>query len=365
MTAFTLNNALSQEAWSAKYASEYIRTSGFMPYMKGGSNAVINVNRDLTKTPGDVVNMPYVRALTGAGVTGSTQLRGSEEALGNYTVEIRVTQLRNAVLVPESEMYKTDLNLANIASERLRSWSASFLRNDLCTALGSIPIDAGTTSGTQNPDTTKAYAAASEAEKDAWNAANADRLVFGTATTTPTGDNSVDLATIAAGEKLSATVLDRAVDLFEATSSFKLNPFMSDDTAGREWKVLFVGTAGFNQLRADADIKASNQQAWTRDEMKNPIFQGGDIYWNGVIIRKIPELTAIGAVGTAGASVSAAYLCGANALGVAWGATPEARSEIDDYGEQRGVAIREVRGVKKMSAAIHDLGMATVFFATV
>src|SRR3546814_10179827 len=50
----------------------------------------------------------------------------------------------------------------------------------------------------------------------------------------------------------------------------------------------------------------------------NPLFNDGDLMYDGVIIRKIQEIPATGAVGTAGARVEPVYLCGAQALGIAW-----------------------------------------------
>ena len=363
MADFKLNNALSQETWSKKYMEEYTRTSGFLPYMGKGNDAVIRIDSDLTKTAGDVINIPYFRALSGDGVSGGATLKGNEEALANYDIEVRISQLRNGVNIPESQAYKTDLQLANIAGTSLRSWSAAKLKNSVCSALLSVPVSGGTTDGTVNPDSTVDYASATEAQKDAYNAANADRMVFGSSTATASGDHSADLAGIANTEVLTAAVLDRAKDLAEATSDFRITPFQTKVTEGQEYFVFFTNTTGYNQLRADEEIKTNMQNAWTRDEMKNPVFQGGDLLHNGIIIRKIPELVGLGNVGATSAAVGASFLCGAGAAAVAWGAMPEVRTQKDDYGEFNGLAIREVRGVKKMTAALHDLGVVTVYHA--
>ena len=60
---------------------EYFNKSGFAKYTKTSSNAIIQVKNEQMGKPGMQVNFPVLRQLTGDGVSGSTQLWGSEEAL--------------------------------------------------------------------------------------------------------------------------------------------------------------------------------------------------------------------------------------------------------------------------------------------
>ena len=77
-------------------------------------------------------------------------------------------------------------------------------------------------------------------------------------------------------------------------------------------------------------------------------FQGGDLIWDGVIIREITDLPVLGAVGTAGANVAAGYLCGAQALVVAWGQDPKSTErKDDDYQFIKGVGTEELRSIDK------------------
>lgn len=355
MTDFTLNNGLTQTAWSTDYLKSYVRKSGFASDMKA-NNAPILVKKDLTKKKGDAIRVPYFGNLTGDGVTGASRLKGNEEALANYTVEVRAETKRHGILLHENDMFKTDLQLANIAREGLVDWHANDLRSDIIREMYAVPVAVA-----GSPDATVAYGDATAGNRNAYNAANSDRLVFGTSTSTPSGTHATDLSGIAASETLSAAVLDYAKDRAESTVTMKINPYSTED--GREYFILYTGTAGYNQLRQDDDIKAAMQYAWTRDEMKNPLFRGGDLLWNGVIVRKIPEIGSIGGVGTSSATVTGSFLCGNNAVAVAYAAMPEARKDVDDYGEEQGVAIRDVRGVKKITAGLKDVGMVTIYHA--
>jgi hypothetical protein len=105
----------------------------------------------------------------------------------------------------------------------------------------------------------------------------------------------------------------------------RIRPFKLKDN-GTEWFVLFVGQEQFRDAQNDTDIKTANQNSRARENqgyLKNPIFVDGDLLYNGVIIREIPELSIRLPVfySTAGAGatvqVAPAFLCGQ--VAGAWG----------------------------------------------
>lgn len=109
-------------------------------------------------------------------------------------------------------------------------------------------------------------------------------------------------------------------------------------------------------------MKDAQERGWG-----NPLFVGTtSVYWDGVIIREIPEIAAIGAVGTAGATVAPIYLCGAQALAAGWGMrTKTTLRKEDDYGLKAGVGFMEMRKIDKMryGATGADWAVATGFVA--
>src|SRR5699024_8760259 len=134
-----------------------------------------------------------------------------------------------------------------------------------------------------------------------------------------------------------------------------------------ETYVLFVGTEAYRDLKMDMDGVHSD----ARERAKtNPLFTGTtSLYWDGVVIREIPEIKEIGTVGAGSANVAPVYLCGAQALGVAWAQTTKStlRKE-DDYGFQHGVGFFEMRGIEKIlwgqgGSNPKDWGMVTGFVA--
>ena len=110
---------------------------------------------------------------------------------------------------------------------------------------------------------------------------------------------------------------------------------------------MFVGSNAFRDLKIDIGTEWKDAQERGKD---NPLFVGTtSIYWDGVVVREIPEIAAIGNVGAASATVAPVYLCGAQALGVAWGMrTKTTTRKEDDYGLKYGVGFMEYRGVDKL-----------------
>ena len=103
------------------------------------------------------------------------------------------------------------------------------------------------------------------------------------------------------------------------------------------------------------------------------LFEGGDIMWNGVIVKEtdnMPIYENLGAGGTA--EVTPVYLCGAQAAAIAYAKRWKTVTEEFDYGDKYGVAVDGIYGVRKIifgsGAAdtddLKDNGVVTGFFAT-
>lgn len=121
-------------------------------------------------------------------------------------------------------------------------------------------------------------------------------------------------------------------------------------------------------------MQQANRDARARGVFDNPIFVGGELVWDGVIIREIPEIASLGAVGAGGTvTVSPSYLCGAQALGVGYAQRSKTTTEVRDYGFVHGVAVQEMRGIQKLTFGtttndtddLKDHGVVTGYFAAV
>lgn len=345
MTASTVTSASQVQKWVADYFSDYVRDTGFKPYMGRGVNSIFNVKYELTPV-GKTINIPLIAKLSGAGVTGQTALEGAEEALNNYNHQIAIDWRRNGVLQTEDQLHYTEMDLLKGSREMLKLWSMDTLRTDIITGLGMI--------------SSLSYAAASAAQRNAWNAANTDRILFGTSKSNYNATHATALAAIASTQKLSMSVVS-LMKRIAKTASPIIRPYKTENGSGREYYVMFAGSLAFRDLKID--MQAVNLDGRPRDTESNPIFQDGDLLWDGVIIREIPEIPVTGAVGTASAQVAPVYLCGAQAVGLAWGMEPQVRTDTRDYGHSKGVAITEARGVNKLVFNSKDHGLVTGFVA--
>lgn len=338
MAFTTVNAANVEELWDRDFFAAYVRANRFKRYMGTTENSVIHVKEDLTKKAGDGITIPLISELTGAGQTGNGLLEGNEEALGNYGHKIEVATRRHGVAVTDNDQQFTGIPLREAAKAQLKNWCMKKLREDVITALGSK-------SGT-------AYGSASEAVKDAWLVANNDRVMFGTGVGSFT-DHSADLLLVTAAMKLTKEIVSAAKAKAEMANP-KIRPVIVGEDS--ENFVMFVGSGAFRDLKTD--LGTSLQNAQERGD-NNPLWKDGDLMWDGVVIRKIQEIGAIGTVGASSARVEPYFLCGAQALGVAWAQMTKSTTDVRDYGFVKGVGIHEMLGVEKLVYNGKDHGMFT------
>lgn len=351
MATTSLAAASQVQKWMSTYFAEYVRNSGFSPYMGTGTGSVIQVKRELV-SGGKTINIPLVTRLKGAGITGINTLEGNEEALGNYNQAIAIDWLRHAVRVTKPDQHYSEYDLLQASRDMLTTWASDTLRTAIITALGGI-------NGV-------AYGTASAAQRNTWTAANSDRILFGRTVSNYSATHATALLNVDSTETLSAGTVSLAKRLAKNADPH-IRPMRTSD--GREYFVMFVGSMAFRDIKADATMSAANREARPRDVESNPIFQDGDLIYDGVIIREIPEIPATGTVGASSARVEPYYLCGAQSVAIAWGQEPKSIKDEFDYGQKVGIGTEEARGVEKLrfetgsSSALKDHGVLTGFIA--
>jgi N4-gp56 family major capsid protein len=347
--------------WSSDFWVEYIRQNQFTPYFGTTMDAMIQLRTDLTREPGDSVVFPTVRSLVGAGVTGNAVLEGNEEILNARSLKVPVGVIRHAVAVSQWDEQKSVIDLLNAARQVLKNWAMNKLRADIILSLGAVTADG---------DVQISYAAATAAQRNTWLVNNSDRVLFGASKSNNTGVYATSLTNIDnTADKLTAAQITLAKRIAR-TASPKIRPIRVNDD--EEWYVMFCPSMVYRDLMLDPVIINALQYAWNRGS-DNPLFTAGDILYDGVIIREIPELPTIPDVG-AGATVDAgaSYLCGAQALGIAWAQRTKAITNERDYGFFSGVGVQEIRGVAKLRFGVDptvdqtkpvDNGIVTVWSA--
>lgn len=355
MTDTTPATGLVVQQWEDKFFTEYLHDGGFKSLMGTNENAVIQVKEDLTKKPGDSIVIALVNRLTNAAVTGTSTLEGNEEDMASRSMRIYVDKRRNAVRIAEMSEQKSAIPLRNAARATLLDWAMEDTRDLVITALGSL-------NGTAFIDRTAAIA-------DAWLVDNADRVVFGAAAAGLT-DMSADLALLdTTADLFNSTALDAMV-LKAKTCNPKIRP-MRDGGNGKRYYVAFANPHAFKNLRDSIDTEVL---ANTVVEMQaSKLFEGGDIMWNGVIVKETDNMPIYENLGSGGTvEVTPVYLCGAQAAAIAYAKRWKTVTEEFDYGDKYGVAVDGIYGVRKIifgsGAAdtddLKDNGVVTGYFAT-
>jgi N4-gp56 family major capsid protein len=326
-------------------------------------NSLIQVREDLTRKAGDTVVFATVRRLVGAGVTGNQILEGNEELLNLRSLELPVGVIRHAVAASDWDEQKSIVDILDAARDALQVWSLEKMRADIILSLTAVTADGNT----QIP-----YASASAGQRNSWLVNNSDRVLFGASkSNAASGVMATALATVdSTNDKLTSGTVSLAKRIAK-TANPRIRPITVKDD--EEWYVMFANPYAFRDLSLDPNIVASRQYAAERGS-GNPLFTGGDIIWDGVIVREVPELGAISGVGASSIDVGVNLLCGAQALGVAWAQRTKTTTNTRDYGYMHGVGIMEMRGIGKLrfgtdatvdGTTTKDAGMVTVYTSAV
>lgn len=374
MAETTVLSGLDLTKWRKNFIREFVRDTGFEPYMGDSPMDIIHVVNDL-KTDGYTIRVPLVARLQGNGVSGNSRLGGSEERMDQYYQDVTWEFYRNAIEISKKEREKSAVNLLEERKPLLREWASELLKYQMITCFHQM------SSGT-------AYADATSTERNNFASYNADRLLFGAAKSNYSATLATALANVdATDDKLSPTMISMAKRMAR-TATPHIRPYKTG-TQGREYYVMFTHPYCFRDLKTNSTMTQANREARAREGdgmSKNPLFQDGDLIWDGVIIREIPEflsprqgvlsdtanvnsnMTLIDA-GASNCDVGVNVLCGAQAMAYVnkQAATPITKKE-DDYGFFDGVGIEMAHGMSKLrwnngSGTNKDLGIVTVYAA--
>lgn len=349
---------LTVQQWDERYFTEYLNQNWFKKFMGTGTNSVIQVREDLTKKPGDSITLTLVNRLTGEAKGASETLEGNEEDLSTRSFLIRIREYSHAVRFSKFEAQKTAIDLRQAHKDVLMDWNMELDRDNIIEALGSI-------NGTP-------YASATEAQKDAWLADNADRVLFGAAkSNNASNDHSAALGQV---DTTSDKLTPDAISLMKRMAK-QANPRIrpirpKTSIGGSDGYVLLAPTEMVRDLAANSTFAQANRDAGVRGN-ENKLFTGADYIWDNVYIYEIEDIPSLGAVGGSSAVVRPCYLLGAQALGMAWSMRPQTVEEEFDYKRKMGLAIKQWYKVEKLRFGTgatdtddyKDHGIVTGYFA--
>lgn len=359
---------------------EYVRGGRFGPFIGPDQNKVIQTNRNLKKT-----SIALVGKLSGGGVSGATQLSGSEESLSNYAFTTQPTYWRNGVLIDQEERELSEFDLFTEARPALMNWTMEKKRDQIIQALGGLEAG-GTYYNYGGSEGAYGSTAASATNMDTWNTNNQDRVLYGAAkSNNSSGDHTTSLGNIdTTNDKLDAPMITLMKRMAE-----QANPLIRPISINNDepFYVFFVDPYGFRDLQVDSTIAQANREARPREVMENPLFTGGDLFYNGVIIKKIPEIATfidgdssgspwdaawgsnatgdnLATSGNGTSRVGVGFLCGGQAVafGIGRMASFKRRKE-DDYEHLSGVGVSMKHDIKGIFYNNKQHGKFTTFFS--
>ncbi len=370
------NNKLVQ--YRKEITRELVRENMFSPYMGDSITSIIRTIYD-NKKGGEQVNIPIVTSLQGTAKSTGT-LTGQEESINNYGMRAWVDWARHAVATSDADEQKDSADIFGEAKPMLSDWGKELQRDEIIEAMASIPSESapaglGSSGGQRVNGVT--YAAATTSQLNAWAVDNSDRILYGNAVGNYSGVHATDIGKIdAAADKFtyaSVSLLKRVAKL----ASPRIRPYKTKD--GYDYFVAFAGTTCFRDLKTS--LGTAHQSAMPRSK-DNPIWQSGDLEYDGVIIREVPEIDSfVDTIWTSGIDgnlktggdtlgrVAPVFFCGQSAIAMPWAKmpTPTFRDETD-YQFIKGVGVKMCYGVAKVfqkdsNSDLTQWGMVNGFFS--
>jgi N4-gp56 family major capsid protein len=328
-----LTSASRKEVWQAEFIQEYVRGNEFAPMTGTAKNMPIFVDRKLMGENAEIRNVPLRAKLTADGVTDNESLEGQEETLDNYNDQVTIQWRRHGVLVTKKENTASDLDFMDEAAPALRDWLMEKDRDQIIDTSCS-PVIGGLT----------AYGDATEVQKDAWLVANQDRVLFGNATGNYSGDHSADLAKLDATNDTFTYANMRLAKRVMKLADPLIRPIRVD---GKGWfYVAWAHTYAFRDFKVSLDTIHQNSR---ERGVGNPLYEDGDLIFENVIVKEVPEMLTVADVGDSGTvDISPVVYMGAQALLAVWKQMPSVIVKRDkDYNFRAGVAIEAARRHKK------------------
>lgn len=350
MTDFPVGHPLAQKIWRSRLFQQAIAATYFAKrgFMGEGTDAIIQKFDDTRKNPGDQVVYGLRAFLTGDGQLGDDILEGNEEALTFSDDSLRINQLRHAVRTRgRMAEQRVPFKLRQEAMNALRDWWAERLDTIIFNQLaGNTAVYDERFTGNNAPI-----------------APDSAHLVLAD----PAAANEAALSN-AAASFFTLGMLDRAI----ARAKMQ-DPLMRPVSMGGNENMFaaILSPLQVAQLRTSAgsqwvDIQGKAMQGGKISD--NPLLTGALGVYNGVALhesRRIPNGVAVD--GTPLPNVRRAVLLGAQAGVVAFGKETDGDAEgfswdeeRFDYGNQLGVGVRGIFGVKKTRFNGKDFGVMTL-----
>lgn len=330
---------LTPQQWDDKFFTEYFQDFPYADWMGTGPMSIIQVKEDLTKKKGDRITFALLHKMNNDPVLDDGVLEGNEERLDSRSFPLRVRRRRNAFIVGDHEEQKSAIGLRDAGRDLLDDWATEDTRDLITDAACSIDG--------------VSYVNATEAQKDAWTANNADRILFGKVkSNNSSNDHSASLLNVdSTNDKFTFAAL-KLMKRMAKKCSPKIRP-MKDKGNNKLYYVVLVDPFVMRDLKSDSEVIEA-MKLTASEEKNSTIWEGGDIILDGCIVKELDDMPIIAGAGNGGIDVGRAILMGAQAIGMGWAKRWSTKTGDRDWGDKAGVAIRATYGVEKLRFGTGD-----------
>lgn len=307
--AINVPTNLVQKVWAQELMRVAMNNIFFSKFTGTSAESIIQVKTELNKDKGDKIWIPLLLKLQGNPITGDNTLEGNEQDLKYTEFGVTIDQYRWAVRsTGEMEEQKSQLNMRRDAKTGLQVQIQEWLDTTIFSKL------------TTNPTANRVIYAGGKAAENA---------------ITTTDVFNTDIIGIAKRKAQMSNPIIRPVNVDGGNYYVMvIDPYQARDLKNDEkW---------FNAQK-DANIRGN----------KNPIFSGALGMWDKVIVHEA-ETCPRTDTGASGAKVGHALLLGAQAGVIAQAVKANWREDTFDYGNQWGVAVRQILGIEKTQYTINS-----------
>jgi N4-gp56 family major capsid protein len=361
------------QTWSRDFWRVARNQSFINQFAGSGSNAMVQRVTELTKNQkGTKANITLLADMTGDGITGDNTLEGNEEALRAYDISIELDQLRFANRIAgRMTDQKTVVNFREQSRDAL-----AYAIADRCDQLAFLALSGVAFTHKNNGGLRTTSGTAGHELVD---------LEFASDVSAPTGDrhrrwDATD------GLVAGSTTAVTAADKLQYSTIVELKAYAKDNyirgirgAGNQETFHMFVTPQQMANLKLDSDFLANVRNAGVRGT-SNSLFSGSSsLMVDGIMIHEFRHVfntsgatsgssSNAGAAGYkwgAGANVNGAraLFCGAQALAMADIGLPEMVEDTFDYGNQSGISVGKIFGLRKpkynsdISGSVQDFGV--------
>lgn len=320
----TIPSELILKAWAKTTWDFGKKESYFSRFMGHGRDSIIQIQEDLSRGKGTSIEVSLLMPLNGAGIIEDNTMEGHEEKMNYRSCTVNLSRVRNAVrLKGRFEEQKTQEKMRTDMRKVLSAWLARYFDLSIFSVLTGV-----------NPPFYDANIGLPYTVEQP----TSDRILYPTGVTAASG--------ITAAKVFTADLIGKARRLAQADELTAVQPIRID---GRETYVMVIDPYQARDLRKDTAWLDAQKHANIRGE-KNPIFSGAMGIYEGVVVHeclRVPRTQTGSGSGTSQVMVGHALFMGAQACILAEGTAPRWEEDTFDYGNQYGVSIDRMFGLKK------------------